>query len=241
MAHLRVGQQARGVEHRVGGHARLLQPRRHLVGGVGRRPRAQQFVELVVVLVAAVRGGEAGVARPRQAAGHPSEGQPGGVVRHGDSHVWVAAPARVGATRCGAGVAVAGPLLHVAAQLVVEHEGAEQRRRRLELGHVDEAALAGEVAVLKGGEHADHGVKAGDIVGRGGRGDPRGLSPRLPGQVVEADEGCLVGPPRHELVVGQGGVEAEPGPADVDEVGPQGGAPPRRRGRAGGRPAPTGW
>ena len=101
---------------------------------------------------------------------------------------------------------------------MVEQERAEARHGRLELGDVDEAALAGAIAVLEAGEHGGQRVQAGEVVGRGDGGDAGGLLVGVAGEGVETDERRLVRAPRQELVVRLGGVRAEAGQRHVHDA-----------------------
>ena len=229
LAQLRINQHGLGVVGRVGGHAGVLQPCGRFLGAAALGPGGDCLIKAIVVSMPASQVGQISqieVAGQIGVAQQADQRGPLGVVLDADGHPTVLAPAGVHALGGVPGHPVARAGGDGARQLLVQKQRSQRRHRHLELGQVHRASLPGAVAMFQRGEHGGEGVEAGEVIRRGEGSHAGRFLVGKAGQLVQPDQGRLVGPPRDVLVVGHGRVRAEGGQGDVDEAGklrPQGG------------------
>ena len=191
-------------------------------------------VQLLLVLDAAVGGGEAGSARPLRVAHHAREGAPLLVVAADDGAPVVVAAGRgaVGVVRGDHRAAVVvearrpRPMRAVAGrEALAAHRPAVDRRvedRRpgeresaADLREVDVLAAAGHVAVVQRGHDRDRAVDASRVIEVGPAPTGRRLA-RQPGEERHAGERLRARPVRAVGVIAAG--VSEGGERDVDDV-----------------------
>ena len=153
---------------RAGRHACLLQARHRLVGRTRGRPGRDRRLDAVLLGAAAGGRGERRIVEADEAG----QGRPHGVVGDGDRHPLVAAGRRKDAVRHERRMAVAGARRHFATPRLLggrllDRPGGGEGQHALDLGEVDELALAGLAAMQQGDQHGRTGVQSADRVAIG--------------------------------------------------------------------------